>query len=35
LSRTPTISEEVKQKLLNTAQEYGFDITQLIWVKQP
>lgn len=35
LSRTPTISESVKEKLLKIANEYGFDTTQLIWVKQP
>lgn len=34
LSRTPTLSDGVKQKLLNTAQQYGFDTHQLVWVKQ-
>lgn len=34
LSRTPTLSDDVKHKLLDTAEQYGFDINQLIWVKQ-
>ncbi|GBU12105.1 outer membrane lipoprotein Blc [Enterobacterales bacterium] len=34
LSRTPTLSDDVKHKLLDTAQQYGFDINQLTWVKQ-
>ncbi|MGC6388178.1 outer membrane lipoprotein Blc [Ewingella sp. S1.OA.A_B6] len=35
LSRTPALSDGVKQKLLNTAQQYGFDTNKLVWVKQP
>ncbi len=34
LSRTPTISDEVKQRFLSAAQKYGFDTNQLIWVNQ-
>jgi len=34
LSRTPQISEQVKTSLVNTARENGFDVSQLIWVKQ-
>lgn len=34
LSRTPQISEQVKASLVNTARENGFDVSQLIWVKQ-
>lgn len=35
LSRTPTLDDSVKQKLLQTAQRYGFDTSKLVWVKQP
>lgn len=35
LSRTPTLDDGVKQKLLQTAQQYGFDTSKLVWVKQP
>ncbi|MCU6669308.1 outer membrane lipoprotein Blc [Enterobacteriaceae bacterium H4N4] len=35
LSRTPTISDDVKQQLLNTATRQGFDISKFIWVEQP
>jgi apolipoprotein D and lipocalin family protein len=34
LSRTPRLSDEVREKLLNIAQEYGFDTHQLVWVNQ-
>lgn len=34
LSRTPRLSDEVREKLLHTAQEYGFDTHQLVWVNQ-
>ncbi|MEG3756081.1 lipocalin family protein [Psychromonas arctica] len=34
LSRTPTISDEVKQDFINTAQQYGFKTEQLIFVNQ-
>jgi apolipoprotein D and lipocalin family protein len=34
LSRTPTISEPLKQELLNKAKAAGFDTQQLIMVKQ-
>lgn len=35
LSRTPTISAEMKQQMLHIATRQGFDVTKLIWVKQP
>nr|AMJ37360.1 lipocalin-like domain protein [uncultured bacterium] len=35
LSRTPTISAEMKQQMLDIATRQGFDVTKLIWVKQP
>lgn len=35
LSRTPTISDEMKQRLLNSATRQGFDISQLVWIEQP
>lgn len=35
LSRTPTISDEMKQTLLNSAMRQGFDVSKLIWVEQP
>ena len=34
LSRTPTISDEMKQRLLDSASRQGFDISQLVWVEQ-
>lgn len=34
LSRTPTISEEVKQDFIDTAAQYGFETDQLIFVNQ-
>lgn len=34
LSRTPTISTEMKQQMLDIATRQGFDVTKLIWVKQ-
>ncbi|MBZ0057914.1 MULTISPECIES: lipocalin family protein [Leclercia] len=34
LSRTPTISDEMKQTLLNSATRQGFDVSKLIWVEQ-
>ncbi|AJZ87781.1 lipocalin family protein [Cedecea neteri] len=35
LSRTPTISPDLKQQLLATAARQGFAVDKLIWVKQP
>lgn len=35
LSRTPTISADVKQRLLDSATRQGFDTSKLIWVEQP
>ena len=35
LSRTPTISPEMKQQMLDVATRQGFDVSKLIWVKQP
>lgn len=35
LSRTPTISADVRQQLLDTATRQGFDVSKLIWVEQP
>lgn len=35
LSRTPTITAEMKQQMLDVAIRQGFDVTKLIWVKQP
>ena len=35
LSRTPTLSEEMKQQMLAVATREGFDVSKLIWVKQP
>lgn len=32
LSRTPTVSEQVKQTFLTTAKQKGFDTSELIWV---
>ncbi len=35
LSRTPTISHDLKQQLLAIAARQGFAVDKLIWVKQP
>ncbi|HDR2627729.1 lipocalin family protein [Enterobacter cancerogenus] len=35
LSRTPTLSPEMKQQMLDVATRQGFDVTKLIWVEQP
>ncbi|MEM0704047.1 lipocalin family protein [Enterobacter quasihormaechei] len=35
LSRTPTITADMKQQMLDVATRQGFDVTKLIWVKQP
>ncbi|EPF20462.1 MULTISPECIES: lipocalin family protein [Cedecea] len=35
LSRTPTISNEIKQQMLAAATRQGFAVDKLIWVKQP
>ena len=35
LSRTPTISSEMKQQMLDVATRQGFDVSKLIWVEQP
>ncbi|AIR64874.1 outer membrane lipoprotein Blc [Cedecea neteri] len=35
LSRTPTISQDLKQQLLAVAARQGFAVDKLIWVKQP
>jgi apolipoprotein D and lipocalin family protein len=34
LSRTPTIGDEIKNKFLNTIQEYGYNTEELIFVNQ-
>ena len=34
LSRTPTVSDELMEKLLQKARESGFDTTELIMVEQ-
>ena len=34
LSRTPRLSDEVKDKILAEAQQRGYDTGKLIWVKQ-
>lgn len=34
LSRTPTLSADVREKLLSVAKDYGFPTDKLIWVKQ-
>ena len=34
LSRTPTVSEELKERFINKLREKGFDPQKLIWVKQ-
>ncbi len=35
LSRTPTISREIKQQMLDTATRQGFDVSKLLWIDQP
>ena len=35
LSRTPTISEEMKQQMLAVATRQGFDVSKLMWIEQP
>lgn len=35
LSRTPTLSKEMKEQMLDVATRQGFDVTKLIWVEQP
>ncbi|MFA0252821.1 lipocalin family protein, partial [Vibrio sp. 10N.261.45.A4] len=34
LSRTPQISDGIKQKFKSQAKELGFDTSELIWVEQ-
>ena len=34
LSRTPSISDDVKKKILDTAHSKGYDTSRLIWVEQ-
>ena len=34
LSRTPSLPADVKERLLNTARENGYDTSRLIWVEQ-
>ncbi|WP_171840610.1 lipocalin family protein, partial [Salmonella enterica] len=34
LSRTPTLSEEIKQQMLAVATREGVDVNKLIWGKQ-
>jgi apolipoprotein D and lipocalin family protein len=34
LSREKTIPENIKQRYLQTARNYGFDVSKLIWVEQ-
>jgi apolipoprotein D and lipocalin family protein len=34
LSRTPAISDELKKKFVNTVSDLGYDIDELIYVKQ-
>jgi apolipoprotein D and lipocalin family protein len=34
LSRTPTISGEMKQQLLDVATRQGFDVSKLMWIEQ-
>ncbi|ART80553.1 lipocalin family protein [Oceanisphaera avium] len=34
LSRTPQVSDELKERFINKAQELGFATESLIWVKQ-
>ncbi|XNM79056.1 lipocalin family protein [Escherichia coli] len=35
LSRTPTISDEVKQEMLAVATREGFDVSNFIWYSSP
>jgi apolipoprotein D and lipocalin family protein len=35
LSRTPTLSKEMKEQMLDIATRQGFDVSKLIWVEQP
>ncbi|RPH28629.1 hypothetical protein EHN07_09230 [Buttiauxella warmboldiae] len=35
LSRTPSISAEAKQQMLDIATRQGFPVERLLWVKQP
>lgn len=35
LSRTPTITQEMKQQILEVATRQGFDVSKLLWVEQP
>ncbi len=34
LSRTPTISEDAKQRFIDSARKQGFDVDALIWAEQ-
>ena len=34
-SRTPTISDEVKQEMLAVATREGFDVSKFIWYSSP
>jgi len=34
LSRTPTVSRELKEKFISKIQEKGFDPDEVIWVNQ-
>ena len=34
LSRTPSLTDDVKNHLLNTAREKGYDTSRLMWVEQ-
>lgn len=34
LARTPTVSDDVRQRFVSRARELGFDTGQLIWVEQ-
>ncbi|EKN3739223.1 outer membrane lipoprotein Blc [Yersinia enterocolitica] len=34
LSRTPTIDNQTRNRLVSVAQHYGFPVEELIWVKQ-
>ncbi|EKN5159359.1 hypothetical protein DVP88_19100 [Yersinia enterocolitica] len=34
LSRTPTIDNQTRDRLVSVAQHYGFPVEELIWVKQ-
>jgi len=35
LSRTPTVTAEMKQQLLDVATRQGFDVSKLMWIEQP